>query len=72
MDHNEISLDLLLKETLAMSEFLRSSKTTSSDLQIQTTFLSDDDNFDDDYDDDSYVEQVEDTVDENYLDGVNQ
>ncbi|NOT80909.1 MAG: hypothetical protein HOP07_18135 [Bacteriovoracaceae bacterium] len=52
MDHNEISLDLLLKETLAMSEFLRSSKTTSSDLPIQTTFLSDDDNFDDDYDDD--------------------
>lgn len=67
MDHNEISLDVLLKETLAMSEFLRSTKTTTSDLPTQTTFLSNDDSYDDNYEnnyDDDYLLKCEDNAEE--------
>ncbi len=45
MDHNDLNLDLLLKETLALSEFLRVSPQFPNDLPQQTSFLNDDDDY---------------------------
>lgn len=46
MDQNDLSLDLLLQETLALTEYLRASTPIKNEAPIQTSFLPEEDDTD--------------------------